>query len=235
MSSSKQTYLAEKYMSGPKADAILSRTSKDPKKKKRKRNIISSEPSGSFIQDDDLEWNQDLGHVDDEDENIHRGEIVIASDGSFKKRRREETGWETIRLPSPPPPADEAPVVVEENESKPLGGILSGTQFRSLQASTLHHAQENPQQQEEETVYRDRSGRKIDVKAEKAAAARARREQEEYEARKMEWGKGLVQREEEETRRRELKNEQSRDLARYIEIFYIHHSCLTLLTIYLNN
>jgi pre-mRNA-splicing factor CWC26 len=43
--SSMQAYLAEKYMSGPKADAILSRTTQK-KKKKRKPDLGSTSASG---------------------------------------------------------------------------------------------------------------------------------------------------------------------------------------------
>ena len=51
----KQAYLAAKYMSGPKADAILSKVN-PPKKKKRKAaaTAASTSASASFIKDDDL-------------------------------------------------------------------------------------------------------------------------------------------------------------------------------------
>ena len=70
--------------------------------------------------------------------------------------------------------------------------------------------------QAEETVYRDSSGHKIDTKAARAEAARLRREQGEREAKKMEWGKGLVQRDEEEKRKAELEREKTRGLVRFV-------------------
>jgi pre-mRNA-splicing factor CWC26 len=67
----------------------------------------------------------------------------------------------------------------------------------------------------QETVYRDASGRKIDMKVEKAEAARKKREREEREAQKMEWGKGLVQRGDAEKRRREEERIRLSGFTRY--------------------
>lgn len=66
----------------------------------------------------------------------------------------------------------------------------------------------------QETVYRDASGRKIDMKLARAEAARKKREKEEKEALKMEWGKGLTQREEEEKRRAQLEKNKSLPFSR---------------------
>ena len=68
--------------------------------------------------------------------------------------------------------------------------------------------------QAQETVYRDASGRKVDMAVERAEAAKRKREAEEREARKMEWGKGLVQREEEDTKRKELASMKDAPFAR---------------------
>ena len=54
----------------------------------------------------------------------------------------------------------------------------------------------------------------LDMAAAKAEAARLKREREEKEAKKMEWGKGLVQREEEEKRQKELAAMRSTAFAR---------------------
>ncbi|OZJ06215.1 hypothetical protein BZG36_00832 [Bifiguratus adelaidae] len=68
-----------------------------------------------------------------------------------------------------------------------------------------------------ETVHRDKSGRKVDLAAKRAEEARARREQMEREEKKMEWGKGLVQRQEQEDRKRRELEEQHKPLARYAD------------------
>lgn len=70
---------------------------------------------------------------------------------------------------------------------------------------------------EEETIYRDKSGQKIDTKAERAEIARQRRAELEKEMQKMEWGKGVVQREERERRQRELEDMASKPMARYAD------------------
>lgn len=67
---------------------------------------------------------------------------------------------------------------------------------------------------EEETIYRDNTGKKIDPKLAKAEAARKRKMEIERQERKMEWGKGLVQRNEQEQRRKQLEEETHKPLAR---------------------
>jgi len=78
-----------------------------------------------------------------------------------------------------------------------------------LTAEEIAHAQE--------TVYRDSSGKKIDTKAARAEAARLKRLREEKEAQKMEWGKGLVQKDESEKRRQELEKQRSTAFARHAD------------------
>ena len=53
--------------------------------------------------------------------------------------------------------------------------------------------------------------------AERAEAARKKREAEEKEAKKMEWGKGLVQREEAERKKKELEAMRSTTFVRTID------------------
>ncbi|KAH9938230.1 Pre-mRNA-splicing factor of RES complex-domain-containing protein [Fomitopsis serialis] len=219
-----QAYLAAKYMSGPKADAILSRTSA-PKKKKRKAGTAASSKAGSsgasFIKDHDvLGW--DSYREADEDE---VADAVVAEDRGFKKRQRmdEASGWATVREgeqreESPPPAADEQPQVVEEQPAF-KGGLLTAAQLkktlpREKGGKTAKEKELEEQAAAQETVYRDSSGRQVDMAAERAEAARRKREREEQEARKMEWGKGLVQREDVEKRRKEEEAMRARPFAR---------------------
>ena len=69
----------------------------------------------------------------------------------------------------------------------------------------------------QETVYRDSSGRKVDMAAARAEAARLERKREEKEAAKMEWGKGLVQREEEQERKREIEKNRGKAFSRAVD------------------
>ncbi|KAF8071922.1 Pre-mRNA-splicing factor of RES complex-domain-containing protein [Lyophyllum atratum] len=215
-----KSYLAEKYMSGPKADAILARTA--PQKKK-KRKATTSVPVASLpnLRDDDGGWGaEEKEEIDDS------AEAIVASDRGFKKRKVAPTeqgaGWavvrEGIKEESPPPAADEQPVVVEDQ--KPFaGGLMTATQLQKTMSkkdiTPTVTAEEIAQAQE--TIYRDASGKKIDTKAARAEAARLKREREEKEAQKMEWGKGLVQREEKEKQRLELEKQKGRRFARHAD------------------
>jgi pre-mRNA-splicing factor CWC26 len=67
------------------------------------------------------------------------------------------------------------------------------------------------------TVYRDASGRRIDIKLQKAEQAKAKREELERELKKMEWGKGLVQKEDKEREKREKEAIKFKPLARYAD------------------
>lgn len=214
MASSMKAYLAAKYMSGPKADAILARTSSAPGKKK-KRKAATEGASSSIIKDDDIAgWDAVPPEAEDETE-----DVVVADDRGFKKRQKmdETSGWATVREPTPPPPADEQPQVVETEETPFKGGLLTSAQLKkTLPKKSAQKVELTKEEHEaaQETIYRDASGRKIDTAAEKAEAARRKREREEKEAQKMEWGKGLVQREEAERRKEQLQAMQSRPFAR---------------------
>lgn len=224
MTSSMKAYLAAKYMSGPKADAILSRTTDGaPKKKKRKTAHASSSTSvsASFIKDDDiLGWDSVLKEQEEDDST----EAVVASDRGFKKKQPKEgdAGWATVRegekKDDEDVPMDERPQVVDED--KPFrGGLMSAEQLRktfkkNTQATELTQEEIAAAQ---ETIYRDASGRKVDLEAERAEAARKKREKEEKERKKMEWGKGLVQREELEKRKQEQEKLKGRGFARTVD------------------
>ncbi|KAI8581618.1 hypothetical protein K450DRAFT_232163 [Umbelopsis ramanniana AG] len=67
------------------------------------------------------------------------------------------------------------------------------------------------------TVYRDKSGRKFDVGVLKAEEARRKKEELEKQERMMEWGKGLVQREEKAAEQKRLEEEKNKPLARYAD------------------
>jgi pre-mRNA-splicing factor CWC26 len=230
--SSMQAYLAEKYMSGPKADAILSHTA-PKKKKKRKPDAGSATDGGAMIVDDDDPGWGGASNLTGIDEDEDTAEAIVASDRSFKKRRMEpggggggggSSGWTTVREPSPPPAADEQPVVVATTEeAEPFrGGLLTKNQIRAKFSSAQGARQEEETDPEavaaaQETVYRDASGKKIDMKLERAEAARKKREREEREAQKMEWGKGMVQREDADKRKQEEERIRQSGFARYVD------------------
>lgn len=218
-----KTYLAEKYMSGPKADAILSRTG--PLKKKRKvqeATVTANLPGGSTIRDEDATW----GEITREDDNDDLKEAVVANDRGFKKRKvvnaSAESSWITVQegqvKEETPPPADEQPMVVDAPFT---GGLVDAQQLKKmLPQHNLTNASDLTAEEiarAQETVYRDSSGKKIDTKAARAEAARLKRLRLEKEAQRMEWGKGLVQKDEAEKRRQELEKQRGTAFARHAD------------------
>lgn len=154
----------------------------------------------------------------------HRTTSVFKPVGS-KPKKAEQPVEETI-------PTDEAPLIVgsvieeaqQASASRLKGGLQTAAQLREEGArrraateADRESARARAGAEQEETVYRDRSGKKIDTKAEKAELARKKREELEREMQKMEWGKGLVQREDRERRQRELEKMASKDVARYAD------------------
>jgi len=222
-----KAYLAEKYMSGPKADAILAKTAPQ-KKKKRKAKELTQAVGGVVIRDDDGGWG-DAKREEEEDEDL--AEAVVEKDRGFKKRKvagsATESNWITIdegvggmqvKEESPPPAADEQPVVVDTI----VGGLMNPKELkRVLPQNNVVDAMSNLTEEEialaHETVYRDSSGKVIDTRAAKAEAARLKREREKRDAKKMEWGKGLVQRDEAEKRRQELEKHKTTTFARHAD------------------
>src|SRR3984885_933125 len=149
---SRQAYLAAKYMSGPKADAILAKASKSSTSKKRKpRSPKPSSSSAFLLQDNDAPWSGALENNDDNEQSMSLADAVVASDRSFKKRRADVDGggWATIRAPTPPPP-DEQPINVRDETSHVAGGILGKTELTRLRRKV----EEAPVAEQMETVYR---------------------------------------------------------------------------------
>ena len=217
-----KTYLAEKYMSGPKADAILSRTTPLKKKKRKAQEVSANPPGGTMIRDEDAGW----GEVAQEDDNDDLKEAVVANDRGFKKRKvantSTESSWITVQEglvkeeTTPPPATDEQPVVVD---APVMGGLVNAQQLKKMlpQNNVTNDLTAEEIARAQETVYRDSSGKKIDTKAARAEAARLKRLREEKEAQKMEWGKGLVQKDEAEKRRQELEKQRTTTFARHAD------------------
>ncbi|KAF8149878.1 Pre-mRNA-splicing factor of RES complex-domain-containing protein [Crassisporium funariophilum] len=212
-----KTYLAEKYMSGPRADAILSRTAPMKKKKRRAKDTPDTQHGGTMIRDEDAAW----GEIVQEDDADDLKEAVVEKDRSFKKRKvagaASEPSWITVQegIKEESPPPDEQPMVV-------TGGLVNAQQLKKILPQNNVKAATDSLTAEEiaraqETVYRDASGKKIDTKAARAEAARMKRLREEKEAQKMEWGKGVVQKEEAEKKRKELERQRGMAFARHAD------------------
>ena len=218
-----KTYLAEKYMSGPKADAILSRTPLNKKKRRKVQEVTANPPGGTIIRDEDAGWGE-ITQADDDDD---LKEAVVANDRGFKKRKvvnaSAESTWITVQeglvvKEETPLPADEQPMVVDAPFA---GGLVNAQQLKKmLPQNNLTNTSDLTAEEiarAQETVYRDSSGKKIDTKAARAEAARLKRLREEKEAQKMEWGKGLIQKDEAEKRRQELEKQRGTAFARHAD------------------
>jgi pre-mRNA-splicing factor CWC26 len=199
------------------------------KKKKRKQatsNNASNSGGNIAIVDDDAGWGRPIKVENDDEDDVK--DAVVASDRSFKKRRRvgEDGGWISL-----PPEGQEQAQEVEADDEKPVvvnqdsqpqmtGGLMSHADLEARFATTqlANTNEEGPTEEQMETVYRDATGRKIDTKAARAEAARLKREKEEKEAKRMEWGKGIVQRDERDKARREMELERGKGFERYVAI-----------------
>jgi pre-mRNA-splicing factor CWC26 len=256
-----QAYLASKYMSGPKADAILER--EDPKRRKKKRKVhgeaaSTSSGQGLVIADEDGAF----GAQEQEEEEYKPGRLfqrwpgsdLIADSlvllvveerrGHFKAKAKADS-WATIRDADPtlrpksptPEPEDEAPAVAGMTvETAPRGGLQSAADLRAEQerkAAEQERKRRKAQKEEERrraearargededeadphaTVYRDATGKRIDVKLLKAEQAKEKRQELEKQMAKMEWGKGLVQRDEKERKAAEAERLKNMSFAR---------------------
>ncbi|GAA5981660.1 hypothetical protein JCM10908_004555 [Rhodotorula pacifica] len=239
-----QAYLASKYMSGPKADAILE--GDDSKRRKKKRKVhgeaaSTSSGAGLVIADEDGAFG-----AQEQDEEEYKP-VVEERRGHFKAKAKADS-WATVRDADPslrpksptPEPEDEAPAVAGMTvDTAPRGGLQSAADLRAEQerkAAEQEKKRRKAQKEEERrraearargededeadphaTVYRDATGKRIDVKLLKAEQAKEKRQQLEKEMAKMEWGKGLVQRDEKERKAAEAERLKNMNFARYAD------------------
>lgn len=221
-----KAYLAEKYMSGAKAEAILSKTAPMKKKKRKAKETAPAQTGGTMIRDEDGGWGA-ASTIEDEDDDM--AEAVVEKDRGFKKRKvadpAAEASWITVqegeaKVKEESPAPDEKPIIVD-GPAPVVGGLVRPDQLKKMLPQNNMTGADNLTAEEiaraQETVYRDASGKKIDTKAAKAHAARLKRIQEEKDAQKMEWGKGLVQKDEAEKRRKELEKNKSTAFARHAD------------------
>jgi pre-mRNA-splicing factor CWC26 len=97
-----------------------------------------------------------------------------------------------------------------------LAGLQTGKQLKKQMeqyqrdASPVHG-------KNEETIYRDKTGRIIDMAAQKAEFLREKEKRQLLEQESREWGKGIVQKKEAEAYNRALEEEKNRGLAVYAD------------------
>ncbi|RSH80337.1 Pre-mRNA-splicing factor cwc26 [Apiotrichum porosum] len=235
-----KTYLASKYMSGPKADAILQHAGVEKKKRKRKNEDYvggSSKASGSglVLQDEDERW----GKKDADDMEGDDTPVIGKDIATFKKGK---SAWATVGATALPLPAgvkeeprdaasdDAGPSTTtagaqeqqpKQQLTKRRGGLRTAKQLAE-EAKVTAAEQRSPSPEPggpdpTQTVYRDQSGKVLDVEALRQEARRAEEEEKRKEAERKEWSKGLAQRQAREERVREEKAMGNKDVARYAD------------------
>lgn len=209
-----KAYIAAKYLGGDDSK-------KKKKKKKANNGVVGKKIIGNIgiIDDEDQTWElaAEKKKKPTEEQEILEEEMIH---NAGRLSRSSVNNWETIRQGED---SDEEPLVVQEDNAPRMSngqraGILTKAEIKQ-EAEKARHVEKKAmerlsQGQEAETVYRDASGRKIDPKLKRAEELRLRQEKIEREAKKMEWGKGLVQREAEEERKRQLAEEKYKPMAR---------------------
>lgn len=217
-----KAYIASKYLSN------------DDGKKKRKKKSSSTRISKKIgnigiIDDEDVGWKSvaeeksELQKIKQEQQTLEQ-EAIANAGGVFLGT---SNNWETVREGDEQVESDEEPVIVNRQEHVPRmsngqrAGLLTKSEIkveaqkaRDVEKRAMERLKRESQGENAETVYRDNSGRKVDPKVKRAEEARLRKEEIEKEARRMEWGKGLVQRKEVEEERRRLNEEKDKPMAR---------------------
>lgn len=219
-----KAYIASKYLSSNNEDG----------KKKRKKKTTSTRSSKKIgnigiYDEEDMGWKSvaeeksELQKLKQEQQTLEQ-EAIANAGGVFLGTTNN---WETIREGEVE--SDEEPVIVSRQEDNvprmsngQRAGLLTKSEIkveakkaREIEKRAMERLKKESKGENAETVYRDNSGRKVDLKVKRAEEARLRKEEIEKEARRMEWGKGLVQRKEVEEERRRLNEEKDKPMARY--------------------
>jgi len=229
MSSSLAEYLAKNYLT---ADAPKKKPSK---KRKRKE---TSAPSGVVIADDDAPAWEDTNanNSDDDDAPTVLGGVTK----SFKKATT--SNWKTIAEAAETAaadailasntdgrPEDDAPTIADDTSViKMSSGAHAGLQTGEQVAAQLAAAKEAERRRfiaadpaeigkGQETIYRDASGRIINIAMQRAEARKKIQEEEEKALREKELQKGDVQRLRASERSKQLQDAKYMTLSRYAD------------------
>lgn len=228
--SSLAAYLAKNYLT---ADAPAK---KSTKKRKRKEGAATVEAGLTINDDDATTWNDNANKSDDEDAPVILGGIQK----TFKKKTT--SGWKTIVEAEETAAADkilaanmgdrvqdEEPAIEDtEGVLKMESGVHAGLQTGAQVAAQLAAAKEAERKRfmeadptesgrGQETIYRDASGRIINIAMQRAEARKKIAEEEEKVLREKELQKGDVQKIQAEERRKQLDDAKFMTLARYAD------------------
>ena len=213
----------------------------DPKPSKKRKRKQPKDTSGGLLitDDDDGAWGKSSNQQDDDPD----GPLVIAG-SSAEFRTAKKSSWKTVGGDSKKDDSaaadailasaaaehdaareneDDMPVVEGEDVVKMSDGTHAGLQSAAAVSAQLKRRQKEEREdferhrksaKEAETVYRDATGRRIDISMKRAEARKAAAEAEEKERQAVEALKGDVQMEEARKRREQLEDARLMTFAR---------------------
>lgn len=242
-----QAYLATHYLSGPKANAILARTSDSEVKVKRKKkrpktdaSEAASSSSGIVFKDDSESWMTTA--PEEEDEDGLTPQVISSASGEAGKKgfrkvsrsgfnQKEEEG--SVEAGSSTQPT--AAAAGDEPTTEFRAGLRTKEEMKAarlareerkkreaISSSSSSHPTPHPGSDDDEqaarlaqtTVYRDNSGRVIDIAAFEAEQAALERSRQLKEAERKTWSQGLVQKQQQQAARSQLESVQSQGIGR---------------------
>lgn len=224
-------YIARKYLSSSSSQA--------QKKKKKSRTVIQKGNLDIF-DEDVADWKNTEETTNEKKrrrptEQQHTSAFNSSDNASYNTGIPSSTvdGWRLIQEDDHEDPEDEQPVIVTVDTKAEASSLrpkmTSGQKAGLLKSEELKHEAIKAKVAEQrmiknlndgdsgrfaDTVRRDETGRVIDPKIKKAQEAQARKDAMEKEEQRMEWGKGLVQRSEEQKKSQQLAQEKHKPLAR---------------------
>lgn len=211
--------------------------------KKRKRKQAAAAAGLLITDDDDSAWGKPRDQQVDGAEEVP----VTVSGSSAEFRKAKKNNWKSVGKDETKDDSaaadailasaaaendaakqrdDEMPVVEEDGAVKMSDGTHAGLQSAAAVSAQLKKRQREERDdferhrksaKEEETVYRDATGRRIDISMKRAEARRAAAEAEEKERQAKEALKGEVQQEEARKRREKLDDAKLMSFARTVD------------------
>lgn len=215
-----QSYLAAHYLSGPKADAILARSSEGKPKRKKKRPDASTSSSGLVFKDDSDSWKAAAAEAEEE-EGALTAEVVgdggapsraFRKVGSSKTSRLEEEGASTASATAAAP--TEFKAGLRSKEEMRAARLAREAREREAPTTTTTGPAAGPEEEEQQTLYRDSSGRVIDIAAHEAELKRLERESQRKASERAIWSQGLVQKQQRQSDAAALASIQAQTVAR---------------------
>ncbi|KAI8050447.1 hypothetical protein BDF22DRAFT_745323 [Syncephalis plumigaleata] len=215
-------------MSSTRETTTITIDGKRVKKVKKRRTPTSSDKvvqhgTGTIIDEDDVV----MGNWEDDTTSSQLGMLAMKASSKRESDIVDALGMANQDYD------EEAPMIVAVDTSKIPTKHLLGRETAGLQtaqqlresseafqtAKRKHLEQLDPDAigRGKETVYRDQSGRRIDIAAQRAELAAKKRAEEAQLEKEMEWGKGRVQRQAAELRKQYEEQEAKKPMARYAD------------------